>query len=103
MALTDCGYSQVWFAHKPVCGPLKADFGVVPDLTPFETRILQLPALLQTLPKRRALGTASTTIDQAIVGLERDYRLIPGSFMRVRTRQLLLPLDRPKDRPVAPN
>ncbi|GAA5964382.1 hypothetical protein JCM8115_006291 [Rhodotorula mucilaginosa] len=74
----------VWFAHKPMCGPLKASFHVLPDLTPSETRILQSPSFLQTLPQRRAPGTSSfsVTIGEAIDRLERDTHLIPGTFLR---------------------
>ena len=87
--LTSRCYSQVWFAHKPVCGPLKADFKVLPDLTPFETRLLQLPSFLQTLPQRRsAPGSRYATIGEVIVRLERDLNLIPGSFMGVRARRI---------------
>jgi hypothetical protein len=73
-----------------MCGPLKASFHVLPDLTPSETRILQSPSFLQTLPQRRAPGTSSfsVTIGEAIDRLERDTHLIPGTFLRVSPRQL---------------
>lgn len=78
---------QVWFAHKPMRGPLKASFHVLPDLTPSESRILQSPSYLQTLPQRRAPGTSSVTIGEAIDRLECDYHLVPGTFLQVRARQ----------------
>ena len=74
---------QVWFAHKPLCGPSKADFKVLPDFTPAESELLQSPAFLRTLPQRRVRGR-STTMDQAMLALEYRFKLVPGSIMQVR-------------------
>jgi hypothetical protein len=76
--------SQVWFAHKPLCGPRKADFEVLPAFTPAETRILQSPAFLHTFRQRRVPGRSSVLLGQVMDRLERESQLVPGSIMQVR-------------------
>jgi hypothetical protein len=85
--LTNRFYSQVWFAHKPVCGPPTADFRFPPELTPFESRILRSPTFRRTFSERRPRGTSAATFVQVIGELERECHLIPGSFMQVRGHQ----------------
>ncbi|GAA5881272.1 hypothetical protein JCM3774_002873 [Rhodotorula dairenensis] len=70
----------VWFAHKPVCGPGKADFTVLPNLTPVEIQLLQSPAL-QHLLLRRDNSSARMFVD-AVGALETLYHLPAGVVLQ---------------------
>lgn len=73
---------QVWFAHKPICGPCKADLRKLPDVSTAELEIAKMPAFQQAL--------ASPSGDYIYLlanSVEGRMHLPPGSFAQVRDRR----------------
>ncbi|GAA5886257.1 hypothetical protein JCM3774_001608 [Rhodotorula dairenensis] len=72
----------VWFAHKPVCGPGKADFVVFPPLGRAETQLLQSPVLRQLLLQGDAPDSLARPLVDAISKFEALYELPNGMFVQ---------------------
>ncbi|GAA5971831.1 hypothetical protein JCM8115_001400 [Rhodotorula mucilaginosa] len=68
----------VWFAHKPVCGPGKADLRKLPDVSPAELEIAKKPAFQQALasPGGGYLYLLANSV-------EGGMHLPPGSFAQL--------------------
>lgn len=75
---------QVWFAHKPVCGPGKADFAVLPALTTVETHLVQSPAFRHAILTPTAPDGPPSRIGQVIEALEIEFNLPAGSFLQMQ-------------------
>ncbi|GAA5990795.1 hypothetical protein JCM10908_000018 [Rhodotorula pacifica] len=73
----------VWFAHKPVCGPDKADFDTLPAMSKAELDVCKCPQFHQALANpSKSTFYELDVYTVASVG-EKSNKLEPGSFAKI--------------------